>query len=72
MSTKRAVDKAAKSPKSPVDKPSETPSRWRIVRGDVEIESFATEVMARKRWHELSRTVAGEGARLVKPDGSDA
>lgn len=60
---------AKPSPSKPVPKPEV--GRWRIMRGDVEVESYATEEMARKRFYELSRTVAGEGTRLVRPDGTD-
>jgi len=61
MATKRA------STKPPVE-----PARWRIVRGDKLIASFASEEMARKRFNEVSRTVAGHGAKLLRPDGTEA
>jgi hypothetical protein len=48
------------------------PGKWRIMRGDVEIEAFASEILARKRLFQLQRTVAGENTRLIRPDGTPA
>jgi len=53
-------------------KPPAEPARWRIVRGDKLLASFASEAMARKRFTEMSRTVAGHGAKLLQPDGTEA
>jgi len=61
MATKRA------SAKTPVE-----PARCRIVRGDKLLASFVSEEMARKRFNEMSRTVAGHGAKLLQPDGTEA
>jgi hypothetical protein len=50
--------------------PAAAPPLWRIVRGDQVVASFKTEALARDRWFRLSRTRAGEGAKLLRPDGS--
>lgn len=65
MATKRAP------PSKPVEKPEV--GRWKIMRGDVEVESYASEEMARARFWSLSRSRAGdEGLKLLRPDGSAA
>jgi hypothetical protein len=56
-------------PRSP-KVPAAAEARWRIMRGEAELMSFASEELARKRWSLLNRTVAGHGARLLRPDGT--
>jgi hypothetical protein len=41
------------------------------MRDGKEIESFASEELARKRFFSFSPTVAGHGAKLVRPDGTE-
>lgn len=56
--------------KRPATPPTQ-PGLWRIVGpGDREIASFRTEALARDRWYKLTRTRAGEGAKLLRPDGT--
>jgi hypothetical protein len=43
---------------------------WCVVRGDQQLGSFRTEEMARYRFYALRRSMAGEGARIVRPDGT--
>jgi hypothetical protein len=45
---------------------------WCIVRGDQHLGSFRTEEMARYRYYALRRSMAGEGAKIIGPDGTMA
>jgi hypothetical protein len=46
--------------------------KWRIVGpdGTDRMPPMASEALARDRWFRIIRTRAGEGAKLLRPDGS--
>jgi len=58
-------------PSKPVEKPEV--ARWRIMRGRQEVESYASEEMARLRFRSLSQSTAGNfELKLIRPDGTEA
>jgi hypothetical protein len=44
--------------------------RWRIVIGERE-QIYTSEALARKVWLSLRRSVDGEHAKLINPDGEN-
>jgi hypothetical protein len=60
-----------KRPATPSDPPA-VPGKWRIVGPDGQdiLPPFASEALARDRWYRLTRTRAGDRAKLLRPDGS--
>jgi hypothetical protein len=46
--------------------------KWRIVGPDGKdrVPPMASEALARDRWFRISRTRAGEAAKLLRPDGT--
>jgi hypothetical protein len=49
------------------------PLKWRILVDGEEVESWATEQMARRRFQALSGSMASNGkvVKLIKPDGEE-
>jgi len=60
---------AAMKRKASKPEPAAEPGEWRIVRGDKVVASFKTPELARNRFHTLSRSILGHGAKLLKPSG---
>jgi hypothetical protein len=60
-----------KRPATPSDPPPAA-GKWRIVGPDGHdiVPPFASEALARDRWYRLTRTRAGDRAKLLRPDGS--
>jgi hypothetical protein len=59
-------------PKATKPEPPAAPGKWRIVGPDGHdiVPPFASEALARDRWYRLTRTRAGDRAKLLRPDGS--
>jgi hypothetical protein len=66
--TPRINDMTTK-PRPPKQKPPPK-QRWRIVIGERE-QIYTSEALARKVWLSLRRSVDGEHAKLINPDGEN-
>jgi hypothetical protein len=58
----------------PTRKPASSPSpgKWVIMRDGKVYSSYRSEVLARKQYHSLCRSMAaGQAVKLIRPDGTE-